>query len=120
MLTPDEVPPPGLGVVTVTESGPAFRSVGEGNVAVSWEELTKFVASGVPLACTTDCVAKPEPRTAKVVSLLPASIVGGATEVITGMGLTMVTEADPDRDESATLTALIVTVLGEGGATGAV
>jgi hypothetical protein len=115
-----EVPPPGLGVTTVTGKLPALVNWAAGTRAVSWVELTKLVASDVPLSSTVDCGVKLVPVTVRVVSLLPASTVAGEMELRVGAGLTMVTVANAVWLGSTTLAAFTVTVLGEGGMAGAV
>ena len=89
-------------------------------MAVNWVELTKLVASDVPLRCTVDCGVKLVPVTVRVVSLLPASTVTGEMELRVGSGLTTVTDAVPVRVGSTTLAAFTVTTFGEGGIAGAV
>jgi hypothetical protein len=115
-----DVPPPGLGVTTVTGNVPAVVSWAAGITAVNCAELAKVVTSEVPLSCTVDCGVKLVPVTVSVVSVLPASTVGGEMESRTGTGLMTVTEAVPARVGSATLVAFTVTPFGEGGTAGAV
>jgi hypothetical protein len=45
-----DVPPPGLGVTTVTGSVPALARIAAGRCANSSEELVNVVAKGLPLA----------------------------------------------------------------------
>jgi hypothetical protein len=116
-----DVPPPGLGVTTVTGNVPAVVSWAAGATAVNWVELRKVVATEVPLSCTADCGVKLVPVTVNVVSVLPESTVGGEMELRTGTGLMTVTEAEAIPLGSTTLAAFTVTVLfGEGGTAGAV
>jgi hypothetical protein len=119
-FTASEVPPPGLGVTTVTGKVPALVNCAAGITAVSWVELTKLVASEVPLSSTIDCGVKSVPVTVRVVSGLPASTAVGDIELRLGAGLTMVTDAVPVRVGSTTLVAFTVTTFGEGGIAGAV
>jgi hypothetical protein len=115
-----EVPPPGLGVTTVTGKLPALVNWAAGATAVNWVELTKLVASDVPLSSTVDCGVKLVPVTVNVVSGLPASTVAGKMELRVGSGLTMVAVAEAVWLGSTTLAAFTVTVLGKGGMAGAV
>lgn len=115
-----EVPPPGLGVTTVTGKTPALASWAEGIAAVNWVELSKFVVSEVPLSVTVDCWAKPVPVNVSVVSPLPAMTVEGEIELRAGTGFVIVTEADAVFVGSAALAAFTVTAFGEGGTAGAV
>ena len=50
-----DVPPPGLGFMTVMDNVPAVASRDEGTTAVNWVLPAKLVASAAPLASTTDC-----------------------------------------------------------------
>src|SRR5215469_12680500 len=64
-----EVPPPGLGLTTVTEAVPAVAMSEAGTLAVNCELLTKVVLSGLPFQSTVAPETKPVPLT---VSLNPA------------------------------------------------
>jgi hypothetical protein len=54
-FTAFEVPPPGLGVTTVTAKLPALASCAAGTTAVNCVELPKVVVSAVPFNRTLDC-----------------------------------------------------------------
>lgn len=92
----------------------------ESTAVVNSFEVVNVVAKDVLPSITADCWLKPFPRTWIVVSGLPALISDGETELISGAGFTRIAEAVALRVESATLTALIATVLGVGGTVGAV
>ena len=119
-VTALELPPPGAGVTIVTWNAAALANKVEGTTAVSSLELVKVVVNEVTPSLTVDCRLRPIPNTWIVVSGLPALISDGETVLIVGAGLTTSTEAEPERDGSATLVALTVTVFGEGGIAGAV
>jgi hypothetical protein len=119
-FTAFEVPPPGLGVTTVTAKVPALASCAAGITAINCIALPKVVARGVPASCTTDCGVKLAPVTVRVVSGLPASSAVGEIALRVGAGLTTVTAAVPTRVGSTTLAAFTVTTFGEGGTAGAV
>jgi len=91
-----EVPPPGVGVVTVTARFPAFTNCAAGTIAVNWVAFPYVVASARLPNSTTDCAQKPVPVTVSVVLPLPALIVVGEMLLITGAGFTIVTDAVPD------------------------
>jgi hypothetical protein len=115
-----EIPPPGLGVTTVTGKVPALVNCVAGITAVNWVELPKVVTSEVPLSCTVDCGVKLVPVTVRIVSGLPASTAVGEIELRLGAGFTTVTAAEAVRVGSTTLAAFTVTTFGEGGIAGAV
>ena len=115
-----EVPPPGLGVTTLTGNVPAVVSCAAGMTAVNCVGLPKVVASEIPPRCAVDCGVKLVPVTVSVVSELPMFTVVGEIELRVGAGLAMVTEAEPVPVVVATLVAFTVTVFGEGGIAGAV
>jgi hypothetical protein len=91
-----------------------------GIVVVSAVGFQKSVGSAVPPNSTTDPLANPVPVTVTFVLALPKAIVAGEIEEIAGCGFTIVTDADADCAELSTLTAVTVTVLGEGRIVGAV
>jgi hypothetical protein len=68
----------------------------------------------------TDPLANPTPFTVNLVLALPKGIVAGEIEETVGCGFTIVTVADADCAEFARLTAVTVTVLGDGRVVGAV
>jgi hypothetical protein len=55
------VPPPGAGLVTVTQPEPALAMAELGTFALSCEELTKLVLRAVPFQLTFEPEAEPEP-----------------------------------------------------------
>jgi len=115
-----EVPPPGLGVTTLTGNVPAVVSCAAGMTAVNCVELPTVVVTAVPLNWTVDCWANPVPVTVSVVSPLPASMVVGEIEVMDGDGLLIVAEAEPLWLVSTAAVAVTVTAFGVGGTGGAV
>lgn len=85
-----DVPPPGLGFITVMAAGPAVATREAGTVAVSCVEETKLVARGAPFQFTVEVETNLVPLTVKVKSTLPAVIQVGLIEVVVGTGLLMV------------------------------
>src|ERR1700674_2235011 len=81
-----EVPPPGLGVTTVTCAVPGFaiRLAGTGAVknVASW-----LVGRGMPFQSMTDAAIKPDPSTRNVNAAPPGGALEGTRPVITGVGL---------------------------------
>src|SRR5205823_3091011 len=82
-----EVPPPGPGLKTVTESVPAAAMSPEAMVAVSLDELTKVVVRGEPFHWTAAPLTKLEPSTVRVKSGPPAAAEAGERLEIEGTGL---------------------------------
>jgi hypothetical protein len=115
-----EVPPPGLGVWTVTVSVPEEASWEARMMAVSSEELTTVVVSGDPLRRTTDWGVNAPPFTVSVRPEAPALTVVGEMELTVGGGLTSVIVAAPLLVPSAALVAVTLTLFGVGGTLGAV
>ena len=81
-----EVPPPGVGVNTVTEAEPAVAMSAAEMAAVSWVLLTKVVVRDVPFHCTTEVDRKFVPVTVSVNAEPPAVALLGETIVSVGMG----------------------------------
>ena len=81
-----EVPPPGDGLVTVTDGVPALATSLARMAAVSCVALTKLVVLALPLKFTTAPVTKLEPLTVRVKVPEPAAAVDGSSEVRTGTG----------------------------------
>jgi hypothetical protein len=81
-----ETPPPGAGFDTLTDVHPSVVNCGAGIVALSCVALPYDVATGVPPISTVDVFVKLDPVTVIVVSLDPARIAVGLTEVATGIG----------------------------------
>ena len=82
-----EVPPPGDGLLTVTDGVPGMAISVARMAAVSCVELTKFVVLAWPLKFTTEPLTKLEPLTVSVKAPEPAVAVDGSSEVRTGTGL---------------------------------
>ena len=91
-----DVPPPGLGLTTVTDAVPAVATREAGTVAVSWVEETKVVASAVPFQFTVEVETNLVPFTVKVKSALPAAVQVGLIEVVVGTGLLIVNVTELD------------------------
>jgi hypothetical protein len=91
-----DVPPPGAGFVTITLKVPAVAIDGAVIAAVTFVELTKVVATAVPLKFTTDEETKPVPFTVSVKAVDPASALVGEIVVIAGAGFVTVKIAAVD------------------------
>jgi len=61
-----ELPPPGLGLTTVTLAVPALDTIVAGTTAVNSPVFTNVVARGVPFQFTTDPCTNPAPLTVNV------------------------------------------------------
>jgi hypothetical protein len=85
-----DVPPPGVGLVTVTVAVPAVAISAAVIAAVSWVALTKVVVLAAPLNFTTDVDTKPVPFTVRVKAAPPAVAPVGERELAVGAGLLMV------------------------------
>src|SRR5882762_4160616 len=81
-----EVPPPGLGLNTVTLAKPTAVRSDAGTVAVRCEASTKLVASATPFQFTVDAATKSLPVTARMNSGLPDAALDGARVEIDGTG----------------------------------
>ena len=87
-LTPEEVPPPGVGLFTVTSGVPALAISAALIAAVSCVELTKVVVRAAPFQRTTETPStKPLPFTVSVKPGPWARAVAGAIAVAVGAGL---------------------------------
>lgn len=82
-----EVPPPGVGLVTVTWGVPAVERFEAGTEAVKLVLLTKLVVSAVPAQFTTEPETKFVPVTVRVKDAPSASVLSGESEVMLGSGL---------------------------------
>jgi len=82
-----EVPPPGVGLVTVTFALPEVVISEARIAAVSCVELTKVVVFALPLNFTAEVETKPVPLTVRVNAAPPAVAPVGESEVIFGDGL---------------------------------
>jgi len=82
-----EVPPPGVGFVTVTDAVPADAITAAGMAAVNCVELTNVVVGIVPPKLTIEVVIKLAPLMVKVKpDALPATALVGDIAVIVGTG----------------------------------
>ena len=88
-----EVPPPGVGLITVTLALPAVAMSEARMAAVSCVALTKVVVFALPLNWTTDVETKFVPLTVRVNAAPPAVAPVGDSEVIAGAGLLTVNVA---------------------------
>ena len=104
-----DVPPPGLGFTTVTDTVPAVATREAGTVTVSCVEEEDVGVRLVPPKLTTEPETNLVPVTVNVKSVLPAVAQFGLIEVVVGIGLLMViiSVAVPVPPE---LVALIVTL----------
>ena len=72
-------PPPGVGLVAVTDAVAAVAMFAAGTVAVNCEALTKLVASGVSFQFTVAPETKPVPLTVSVKSGPPGATADGTS-----------------------------------------
>ena len=86
-LTLLEVPPPGVGLITVTGTVPGVVMAEAGMEAVNFVVLTNWVAMAWPLNLMTEVVMNRLPWTVKVKAGSPAEIEMGTSPEITGTGL---------------------------------
>ena len=86
----DVVPPPGIGLFTVTLRVPLCAKSLAGRVAVSNVELERVVERELPLTKTLELVLKFVPVTVRVTAALPADTVEGERLLAPGIGLLMV------------------------------
>jgi hypothetical protein len=82
-----DVPPPGVGFVTVTGNVPAVAISAAVMAAVTCVELTNVVVAAVPLNFTAEVETKPVPFTVSVNAAPPAVAPEGESDVIVGAGL---------------------------------
>src|SRR6266513_4698625 len=80
-----EVPPVGLGLVTVTFALPVATKLLAGMVAVIWFALTQEDESVVPFHCTVAPFSKFEPKRTKLRVKPPAGALEGAIAVSVGI-----------------------------------
>jgi hypothetical protein len=83
----DDIPPPGVGLVTLIHAQPIVATLLAPTFAVSCVALTKLVESGVPFNCTTEPETNPEPFTVNVNEAEPACTNAGEIELTIGAGL---------------------------------
>jgi hypothetical protein len=81
-----DVPPPGVGFVTVTGNVPAVATSALVRASVSWVLLTKVGVPLDPLKLTDEVLTKPVPLMVRVCAPEPATTELGEREVITGAG----------------------------------
>jgi hypothetical protein len=74
-----EVPPPGLGLTTVTLAVPANTMSAASMAAVNWLLLTKVVGRGPPFQLTTDSGTKPVPLRVSVKLGPPGATAAGTS-----------------------------------------
>jgi hypothetical protein len=82
-----DVPPPGVGLVTVTVAVPAVAMSAAVIAAVSCVALTNVLVLAALLNFTTDVDTKPVPFTVRVKAAPPAVALVGEREVSVGAGL---------------------------------
>src|SRR5271157_4244407 len=82
-----EVPPPGVGLKTVTGTVPADAMSVVCTVAFNWVEETRVVERPVPFHCTTELELKPLPFMVSVNDALAVRTVAGLMLVVVGSGL---------------------------------
>ena len=82
-----DVPPPGVGLKTVTCAVPAAAVSAANITAFSWVALTNVVARSFPFQRTTEPVTKLEPFTVIVRSGPPVAALAGVNDVKAGAGL---------------------------------
>src|SRR5438046_10765512 len=81
-----DVPPPGVGLTTVTEAVPAVAMSAAAICAVSWVLLPNGVDRAVPFHWTTDEATKFVPVSVSVNAASPAVLLFGAMELNVGVG----------------------------------
>jgi branched-subunit amino acid transport protein AzlD len=91
-----DVPPPGEGFSTVTETVPAVAMSPAEIAAVNWVLLTKLVARALPFHCTTEPESKFVPVTVSMNAAPPAVVLVSESEVAVGAGLLMAKVRAPD------------------------
>jgi len=80
-----EVPPPGVGLVTVTAGVPVEAMLAAGMAAVNCVELTKVVAGADPPKLTIEAATKFVPLIVSVKAAPPAAVLFGEIVVIVGV-----------------------------------
>ena len=86
-LAVPDVPPPGVGLKTVTCAVPALVKSVAGICAVNCVALTKVVVRSCPFHFTRELLIKPVPLIVSVKAALPACAAFGFRFVIAGSGL---------------------------------
>jgi hypothetical protein len=82
---PEEVPPPGEGLVTLTTAVPVEAMLLAGMAAVNWVELTNVVAGAEAPKWTFEAATKFVPLIVRVKAAPPATVVLGESVVIVGI-----------------------------------
>jgi hypothetical protein len=88
-----EVPPPGAGFTTVTDTVPAWAMSAAVMAAVSWVPLTTVVVRLAPFHCTAALETKFAPVTIRVKASPPAVVLAGASALSAGTGFADVVTA---------------------------
>jgi hypothetical protein len=83
---PLDVPPPGVGFITVTVAVPAVAMSLAGTEAVNFPPFTYVVVSAVLFHCTVEVETKFFPNTVRVNVVPPAVALEGESEVTPGCG----------------------------------
>ncbi len=91
-----EVPPPGVGLNTVTWAVPAVAMSAAVIAAVNWVEETKVVVRFDPFQRTTDLATKLLPLTVSVKAGPPAAAEEGLRLLVVGAGLLIVKVRAPE------------------------
>jgi hypothetical protein len=86
-VNPLDMPPPGVGFITVTDAVPTVAMSLAGTEAVTFVPLTYFVVSPFPFHCTVEVETKFVPLTVRVNAAPPAVALEGESEVAFGKGL---------------------------------
>jgi hypothetical protein len=89
-VNPFDVPPPGVGLTTVTDAFPAVAMLLAATEAVNFVPLTYVVVSPVPFHCIVEVETKFVPVTVKVNAAPPAVALEGESLLSVGTGLTPV------------------------------
>jgi len=84
-----DVPPPGPGFETVTETLPGLAILEAGTIAVSWDALTYVVVSAELFQSTLELATKLEPFTVRVNCAPRAATLVGVSDAEPGAGLSM-------------------------------
>jgi hypothetical protein len=91
-----EVPPPGVGLTTVTVDEPGVAMSAAGTVAVSLVAFTNVVTSAVPFQSITEVLTKFVPVAVSVNVAPPGLAKAGLSEATVGRGLSIVNVTEDD------------------------
>jgi hypothetical protein len=83
----DDVPPPGVGEKTVTDTEPGAARSAAVIAACSCEPLTNVVARADPFQRTDEDDTNPDPLTVSVIPDPPAGVLDGESDETDGCGL---------------------------------